>query len=147
MFCIRCQQQVVTYASGSGAGVRPGRHADHSTEVPGQMCLVVEPDGGGDIGGRHAVEQQAARAIDSTAGDVTMWRQAVLAAERTDELSRMRSEHGGERLEGRTVLEVVELVAHTAREAGLLPMTVGLDGVIEVSNHALADQRQPRLGL
>lgn len=50
-------------------------------EVAGEVCLVVEADGGGRVGGRGALEQEAAGGVDAPAGYVGVGAEAVLAGE------------------------------------------------------------------
>lgn len=47
-----------------------GRRPDQSGEVPVQVRLVMEPDGGGHVGDRLTVEQTSARHQYPSAGEV-----------------------------------------------------------------------------
>src|SRR5580693_1255860 len=63
------------------AGVSGGGGGCVLFEVAGGVRLVVEADGGGGVGGRGALEQEAAGGVDAAAGYVGVGAQAVLAGE------------------------------------------------------------------
>ena len=60
-------------------------------EVAGEVCLVVEADGGGHVGGRGTPEHEAAGSVDAAADHIGVRAQAELAGEAADQ---MRDEIG-----------------------------------------------------
>jgi hypothetical protein len=69
-------------------------------EVAGEMGLVVEADGGGDLNDRFALEETLTRRFDSPAEDIGMRGDAEGLAEAANEMCRASSEElagGGKR--------------------------------------------------
>src|SRR5262245_24672742 len=54
-------------ARASAAGIVRGRHAHEAPKVPGEVALVREPGGRGDVGGPLAVSEQGSRAQNAPA--------------------------------------------------------------------------------
>ena len=64
-------------------------------EVAGEVRLVVEADGGGHVGGRGALEQEAAGSVDAAADHVGVRAQAELAGEAAYQVRDAAVEGGG----------------------------------------------------
>ena len=64
-------------------------------EVAGEVRLIVEADGGGDVGGRGAPEHEAAGSVDAAADHVGMRAQAELAGEAPHQMRDAAVQGGG----------------------------------------------------
>ncbi|GAA3064616.1 hypothetical protein GCM10010464_31290 [Pseudonocardia yunnanensis] len=113
--------------------------------MPMQVCLVVEPDGDRDVGGRLTVEQATTGGLDAAAGEVAVWREPVGAGEAADQVGRVRVQQGGCVAQGESRHGVgVEQVPQVRGE----PVGCGLGGrCAQVPADPVADQREPALGL
>ncbi|GAA1204463.1 hypothetical protein GCM10009608_45870 [Pseudonocardia alaniniphila] len=112
--------------------------------MPMQVCLVVEADGDGDVGGRLTVEQATTGGFDPAAGEVAVRREPVGAGEAADQVGRVRVQQGGCVAQGEARHGVgVEQVSQVRGE----PVGCGLGGrCAQVPADPVADQGEPALG-
>ena len=112
--------------------------------MPGQVRLVVETGGHRDLGDRHPAEQQPPGAVEPTADDVAVRRQAVLAPEHPHQVRGVGAELARQRLQRRLV--VVQPGADRRASPGSRPAGGG-SADDRWCGDPLDDQSQPRLGL
>ena len=78
-------------SAGVAAGVAGRGGGGVPLEVAGEVRLIVEADGGGDVGERCAAEDEAAGGVDAAADHVRVRAQAELPGEAPHQMRMLRS--------------------------------------------------------
>ena len=109
------------------------------------MRLIVEADGGGDVGRRRAPENEAAGGVDATADHVGMRAQAELAGEAPHQMGDAALEGGGRPgqadIAGEVIVEELpELPGDAWLRRGNRARSPG-----QMAGDPLSDPREPRL--
>jgi hypothetical protein len=136
---------LITGPSCVAAGVAGRGGGGVPLEVTGEVRLVVEADGGGDLGWRCAPEHEAAGGVDAAADHVGVRAQAELAGEAPDQVGDAALERGGRPgqadLAGDVIIEELPQLPGDAR---LRPgHRAGYPG--QMAGDPLSDPREPRL--
>jgi hypothetical protein len=129
------------------AGMPRRADAEHASEVPGEVGLVVETGHRGHVGGGMPGEQEPAREVDAAAGQVAVGRHPEFACEGAHQVSGVRVEQPRRLVERDPLWRPrVQELAQAAGHAGIPVLRRVRHAVVQVLAQALADQRQPALG-